>query len=325
MPKPSSKTFSRAMHDLANEKYPPAKDDLHQLSDLSDDQLKEFKVLWGHIPAPRRRTIMTALHEYAEETFELDIKAVSRAALTDDDGLVRAAAACNLWEDEGQDLIETFLTMLVNDPQVVARVAAATALGQYVYLGEIEEIDESLLHKVEEALLAVFNGDDDPQVRRHALESIGFSGRQEVIAAIQKGYADPADLFKISALFAMGRNLDHRWNPIVIHELQNINPRVRFEAARAAGELQLRDAVSVLGELTRDVDEEVQEIVIWSLGEIGGEDAREILAKLLKHAKGERAELIDEALANAELMDDIAEFDLLAADDLEDELKRRLN
>ncbi|MBI5348394.1 MAG: HEAT repeat domain-containing protein [Chloroflexi bacterium] len=209
--------------------------------------------------------------------------------------------------------------------QVEARVAAATALGQYVYLGEIEEIDESLLHKVEEALLAVFNGDDDPQVRRHALESIGFSGRQEVIVAIQKGYADPAELFKISALFAMGRSLDHRWNSIVIHELQNMNPRVRFEAARAAGELQLRDAVSVLGELTRDVDEEVQEIVIWSLGEIGGEDAREILAKLLKHAKGERAELIDEALANAELMDDIAEFDLLAADDLEDELKRRLN
>ena len=123
----------------------------------------------------------------------------------------------------------------------------------------------------------------------------------------------------------MGRSLDHQWNPIVIHELENMNPRIRFEAARAAGELQLRDAVQALGELTRDVEVEVQEIVIWALGEIGGEDAREILAKLLKRAKGERAELIDESLANAELVDDIAEFDLLATDDLEDELKRRLN
>lgn len=325
MAKSPSKTFSRVMHDLANEKYPPAKDDLHQLSDLSGDQLKEFKSLWNQIPAPRRLTIMTALGEYAEENFEIDINTVSRVALTDSDGLVRAAAAHNLWEDEGQDLIDPFLTMLVNDPQMEARVAAAAALGQYIYLGEMEEIDESLKHKVEEALLGVFNGDDDPEVRRHALESIGFSGSKEISAAIQKGYDDPSDLFRISALFAMGRSLDQRWNSIVIHELQNMNPRIRFEAARAAGELQLRDAVPALGELTRDVDVEVQEIVIWALGEIGGEDAREILEKLLKRAKGERAELIDEALANAELMDDIAEFDLLAADDLEEDLKRRLN
>ena len=325
MPKSSSKIFSQVIHNLANEKYPPAKDDLHKLSDLSSDQLKKFKSLWGHISAPRRRTIMTALGEYAEENFELDIKAVSRAALADDDGLVRAIAARNLWEDEGHDLIETFLTMLVNDPQVEARVAAATALGQYIYLGEMEELDESLLHKVEEALLAVFNGDDDSEVRRHALESAGFSESKEVAESIRKAYTDRNESFKISALFAMGRSLDHHWNSIVIHELENMNPRIRFEAARAAGELQLRDAVAALGELTRDVDAEVQEIVIWALGEIGGEEAREILETLLKHAKGERAELIDEALANAELMDDIAEFDLMATDDLENELKRRLN
>ena len=325
MSKSSSKTFLQLMHDLANEKYPPAKDDLHQLSDLTDDLVKEFKSLWTQIPASRRRTIMTALGEFAEENYEVDIRAVSRAALNDKDGLVRAAAARNLWEDEGQDLIETFLTMLIDDPQVKARAAAATGLGTFVYLGEIEEIDESLMHKVEEALLGVFNGDDDPEVRRHALESVGFSSRKEISAAIQKGYDDPNELFKISALFAMGRNLDHRWNSIVIHEIQNINPRIRFEAARAAGELQLRDAVNALKELTRDVDVEVQEMVIWALGEIGGEEAREILEKLLKRAKGERAELIDEALANADLIDDIAEFDLLADDDLEESLKRRLN
>jgi len=325
MPKSSSKAFSRTMHDLANEKHPPAKDDLHQLSDLSSDQLKEFKSLWSHIPASRRLTIMTALGKYAEEIFELDINAVSRVVLTDSDGLVRAAAIHNLWEDESPDLIAPFLNMLVNDPQPETRAAAATALSMFVSLGEIEVIDESLKHKVEEALLGVFNGGDIPDVRRHALESAGFSESQEVAEAIRKAYNDRDESFKISALVAMGRSLDHQWNPIVIHELENMNPRIRFEAARAAGELQLRDAVQALGELTRDVEVEVQEIVIWALGEIGGEDAREILAKLLKRAKGERAELIDEALANAELVDDIAEFDLLATDDLEEELKRRLN
>jgi len=53
----------------------------------------------------------------------------------------------------------------------------------------------------------------------------------------------------------------------------------RLEAARACGELQLREAVIDLEELADDVDSAVQEATLWSLGQIGGNRAREILQR----------------------------------------------
>ena len=47
--------------------------------------------------------------------------------------------------------------------------------------------------------------------------------------------------------------------------------------ARAAGELELRDAVRHLGNLLVHEDREVQEMAVWALGEIGGKDARRLL------------------------------------------------
>jgi HEAT repeat protein len=75
----------------------------------------------------------------------------------------------------------------------------------------------------------------------------------------------------------MGRSADSRWEQDVKRELFSINPEMRYEAARACGELQVSEAVSMLEELTEDTDTEVQEAAIWALGQIGGDRAREIL------------------------------------------------
>lgn len=326
MPKSVSKPFAKVLADLANEKYPPALDDLATLVDLSGEQLDAFQTVWKEIAQRRRLDIMIALSELSDEDFKVNINAVSRIALKDPDANVRAQAIRNLDEDDRTDLIPIFIKFLTGDSSSEVREAAATALGIFVYLGEMEEVSETLATTVEDALINVFNGTDELNVRRRALEAVSYKGRREVNEAIEVAYRDKDDLFKISAVFAMGRSLDNQWSTIVLRELKNISPRLRFEAARASGELQLREAVEILIELTRDVDNEVQEMTIWALGEIGGEDAREALAKLLKKAKGERVELIEDAIANAEIIDDLANFDaLLNLDDLDNELKRRLN
>jgi HEAT repeat protein len=82
---------------------------------------------------------------------------------------------------------------------------------------------------------------------------------------------------RISAVFGMGRSADMRWANIVIAELFSVNPEMRYEAARACGELQLREAVPELEELADDIDREVQEAALWALGQIGGDEARKIL------------------------------------------------
>jgi HEAT repeat protein len=315
--KPGPKAFSQILADLANEKYPPARHNLLALSDLSGKQLEQFKQAWPAIADARRLAILTRLGEIAEESFELDIRAVSRAALDDGDGGVRAAAIRNLWEDEGEDLIEVFIHVLQHDESVEARAAAATALGQYVFLGEMEELDEGKARRVEETLLNVWAGDDELDVRRRALESIGFASRPEAASAIEDAYDSDEEQLKLSALFAMGRSLDSgRWGDTVIGDLAHDNPKVRFEAARAAGELQLREAVPALSEVLHDVDGEVQEMSVWALGEIGGDEAREALRERLEDdISDDLSELIEDALANAEFMDELSEMGLMEFDD----------
>ncbi len=325
--KHGAKAFTQILADLADEKYPPRKQDLRALSDLNAKQTAAFAEAWPKIPVARRLTIMTELGELAEEAFDLDIRAVARAVLNDPDGEVRASAIRNLWEDDNVDLIDIFIAILNRDPAPEARAAAATALGQYVFLGQMEELDPALVRKVEDMLLAIYAGADLLDIRRRALESIGFADRPEVTAAIKQAYESGDEQLRVSALFAMGRSLDQeRWGAMVLGDLTHLSPRIRFEAARASGELSLADAIPALGQLIHDVDPEVREISIWALGEIGGDDARELLQNLLEDTDDhELAEVIDEALANAELMDGVAGFSLLGLDDDDEDDARARN
>lgn len=316
----SQKSMAKVMADLADEAFPPSKEDLYALSDLSGERLERFTHAWPGISESRRLSIMTELGELAEENFELDINGVSRAVLTDPSGLVRAAAIHNLWEDENADLIEPYLHTLANDPSPEARAAAASALGIFVYQGEMENLPAPVATKIEDALLGVFNSDDKVEVRRRALEAVGYSRRPEAAQAIGKAYASGDNLLKVSSLYAMGRSLDsERWGNAVLKHLADANPQVRYEAARAAGELQLQDAVSLLADIIRDVDDEVQAMGVWALGEIGGEEAQRLLQNRLRTAEGALAEMIDDALATAELMDDAHLFSLIEIDEDEDE------
>lgn len=328
MAKGGRKPFAQVLTDLVASKH-PGLDDLRALADLSTSQLEEFKRQWPGVPADTRVEIMTRLGELVEGQFDLNINAASRAALADSDDRVRAAAIRNLWEDQGLDLIEPLLNFLAHDESVRVRTAAATALGIYVYLGEMEELPADEMQEIEDALLGVFDGGDAVEIRRRALESLGFSQRPEVADAIDRAYTDGDDLMQVSALFAMGRSLDpDRWGETVLEDLAHPNPEIRFEAARAAGELQLDEAVPALGPLTGDSDGEVQEISIWALGEIGGEEARRILEEKLETADEALSEQIEDALSNAELMDGIFEFETMDIEEEEEDeqaRKARLN
>jgi HEAT repeat protein len=125
----------------------------------------------------------------------------------------------------------------------------------------------------------------------------------------------------------MGRNLDgKRWGPTVLDELTGDNAKLRFEAARAAGELHLEEALLPLGELLDDDDREVQEASIRALGEIGGREAERLLEKRLETADEELAELIEDALAEAEFMDGMSFLGAVdIGDDEDDEDLSRIN
>jgi HEAT repeat protein len=85
--------------------------------------------------------------------------------------------------------------------------------------------------------------------------------------------------------------------------MTSINPEIQFEAVRACGELELRDAVPQLAQLAHDPDRELQAMAIWSLGEIGGKQALQVLSTLAEEAEVEALiEVIEEAIGAASLV-----------------------
>lgn len=310
-------TFGRVLEALrdADQLFPPTL--LYHFSSLHGPDLAALEAAWPEVNVERRRNILNDLHEIGEANFEVTFDSVFRLALEDTDPEVRATAIRGLWESEELDLVAPLIDLMYHDPDAEVRATAASALGRYIYLGEVEDIPAPMKLRIEDALLTVIRGQDGLAVRRRALEAIGYSGRAEVTGLIQSGYESTDEPMRVSAVFAMGRNSDPRWTSAVLAELEHGSPELRFEAARAAGELQLGQAVPELERLIQDGDEPGHEAALWSLSEIGGPEARRILTEQLALTEDEdEQEFIEEALANLDFTDDVANFALLNAEGL---------
>jgi HEAT repeat protein len=122
---------------------------------------------------------------------------------------------------------------------------------------------------------------------------------------------DPA--WKASALFAMARSADSRWDSEVLSSLTNENRNVREAAVEAAGQLSIKEAGPILVKLfEEEEDDDVTSAIIWSLSQIGGEDARTYIENLIDQTEDdEQIEFLEEALENLAFTEDLDRFDLL--------------
>jgi len=290
---------------------------LRRFSDLEGAELDAVSEAWPRVTASRRLALMEDLEELAETDTLMMFDNFARGALTDSEPGVRARAITLLWEAEDPALIDAFLALLQNDPSGDVRGAAASALGKFVYLGELEELPADLLHLIEDRLIAVAGSGDDPLVRRSALESLGFSSREEVPALIISAYDTNDPEWLASALSAMGRSYDQSYEPLVKRMLHHPKANVQLEAVRAAGELELDSTNPTLLDLLDEEaqDSELRYAVIWSLSQIGGEQVRETLENLLDETEDdEEAEWLENALDNLTLTETGQSMDLLDID-----------
>lgn len=276
---------------------------IYRLSALPADDLAALAEAWDSLPVDRRRVLLSRLNEVSEANFEVDFRAVAELALDDDDDEVRRLAIACLWEVETPSLMRRLMDILTDDPSATAREAAASALGRFVLLGELEELPQELTAPVEELLLQVCRLETEPlDVRRRALESLAYSGREEVCYLIEDAYDHETLRMRSSAVFAMGRNADERWAVYVLQELESDEAEILYEAAHAAGELELAEAVPSLVDLLDSDDIELKLAAIWSLGEIGGPEARRALNEAAAQTDNEDLlDAIDDALAMAAL------------------------
>ena len=103
------------------------------------------------------------------------------------------------------------MKILSSDKDASALAEAASALGKFVQLGELEELPKKTQRRIEDALFEKINSEDDANVRRQALEAIGYSSRLEVATFIELAFHREDPDWQASALLAMGRSSDERW------------------------------------------------------------------------------------------------------------------
>ncbi len=290
---------------------------LYQFSDMPSDDLQVLASVWRTIPIVRRRAVLQDLLELSEHDDLLMFENIGRIALQDGDAECEVSGIDLLLEVGDPKLVPTFLRMLsAADEADYVRAAAANALGLYVYLGELEELKAETHHQIEDALLLAYGKDPSDLVRRRALESLGFSSREEVPPLLRFASAKDSEEWLESALFAMGRSADQQWESLVLEHLDHDNPDVKGQAIHAAGELYLTSArVRLLKQLDREKDEYLRSELIWALSQIGGEGIEEKFERLLATTDDdEEANLLEEALDMLNFTNEVANLDLMKID-----------
>ncbi len=254
-----------------------ARTDLYGLSNLDRAQAEQAWAVCTGLSDDARYQMIQELADIAADDFEVNFGELFRLALEDESADVRRMAVEGLWEDEDVRLVPQLAARLLEDPSAAVRSAAAESLGRFVLLGELGKIRDRPYSQAFQALLAAYDVADSVEVQRRILESLSYASDEVVPGLIEAAYRHADERMRVSAVFAMGRNGDDRWGPDVMRELVSPNPEMRYEAARACGEIEFKDAVESLIELVEDVDVQVQRASLWALSQIGGDEARQAL------------------------------------------------
>lgn len=314
-----SESIEPLLEILADQDAPIPLERLHELSDLDSDLMASFRHRWELFPPQKRRTLLTELGELADTNIELTFECINKFALEDQDPEVRQTAINNLWESEDVSLVFSYVHALESDPSNRVRAAAAEALGSFVFLAETEDIIPKIKLEMEERLLHSVNDEKDESIRRSCIESLGFSSRKEVEALITEAYDSGTEESKKSALLAMGRSANKIWRDHVLSELHSPYPSLRLVAAEAAGELEIRESINELIELLDDVNLDVKHAAIWSLSQIGGSRASEVLITLFDMSDDdEETQLIQDALDNLAFVNGTRDMLLIDFNETED-------
>lgn len=302
----SMEEFLQSLVDLSVE-VPTS--DFVEISDLSPAELGTFAKEWFRIPVDRQRWAVSTMVELAEDNPELDFCAVFKMCLRDKDEAVVEKAMEGLWESEDRSVIPSLIQILRSNRGTDVRAAAAVALGKYAFLFQ----DGKLLHKdaetVRSNLMAVLeNTDEALEVRRRCLEAVAPFNTEEIYKYLCWAYESDDLKLKASSIFAMGRTGETSWLPLLLRELQNKEPSVRYESANASGELGDEEVVPHLISLLQDDDYQVQMAGLNALGKIGGPLAKRALLRCVKDGDAVLEEAARAALENIEFLEDPMAF-----------------
>ena len=298
-------TLERTLSELSDEESAVRNAGLTPLSRLNRDELVQFDATWAGLSPRRRCAVLARMRELGEHSIELDFTPIFLRCLADRDDGIRAQAARSLWECDDRAVIRPLIMLLDEDRSSSVRAAAATSLGRFAALAAEGKLLWRDGERVQSALLAAIETDEEPDVVSRAIESVAPFKSGQVDRIIEEAYAGGDHGLRCSSIYAMGRTSDTRWLPTVLAEMESDNPSVRFEAANACGLLGDEGTAPHLISLLTDEDVQVQLAAVEALGSVGGELARRALERCAESEEGSLAETSRTALENLDLDDNL--------------------
>jgi HEAT repeat protein len=287
---------------------------IYFFSDITREDLQKLEDVWPEVETQRRRGLLEDMETLAESDTLLFFDHVAVMCLEDEDPVARATAIRLLWQSHKEYLVPRLIKLLTEDPEAIVRAAAATSLGNFVYLGEVDEIKQSTYDQVVETLIKAYLSSDEMLVRRRALEALGYATHPEVQGFIERAYNTNDEEWLQSALFTMGRTYNKRWVDAVLRMFDHPDSLVRYEAVRAAGELEAEEARLPIFDLLEEgmTDDDLYFAAIWSLTKIGGRGVRELIEVSLDEADDpDEIQFLEEALENLNFSEQINLFDMM--------------
>ncbi len=272
-------------------------------SDVNETELQQVKDYWEEISEKRKTTLLQDLAGMMDNNFQVCFDNFAKFCILDDVPSVREAAIRLLYEYERRDLIPVMLDILENDADDMVQAAAGTMLGNYVYLGELEELPQKDKTLIEKTLLHMIEESESSLVQRRCLEAVSYSSRDEVDPLILTAYETGERDWIASALFAMGRSANSQWIPYVHRNLEHDDSDIQFEAIQAAGRMYLESTLPLLLTLAEEAESLTQPIrmaLAEAMKNIGGEEGIQALNLLLKAAEDdEELDMIGSAIEYA--------------------------
>ena len=144
------------------------------------------------------------------------------------------------------------------------------------------------------------------RVRRPQSDAEPQTSNPSVEEMIRRGYQSEFDELRASAIYAMGRNCNPGWLPILLKELNNPSKLFKCEAIRACAELESEEAVQRIIQFLSDENSEIQLTAIEALGHIGGYYAKKALQQCMDNEADEIQQAAEDALNEIDFWDDPA-------------------
>jgi HEAT repeat protein len=277
---------------------------LHFFSDISFDNLELIKTIWADVDPTRKYNLLKDLESLMEADTLVCCDDFGYFALGDDDPLVKSQAIHLFWETSDAKLISTFIEFLKNYPNDEVKQAAASVLGRFVLLGELDEIPEESANQVQDFLISEYLSTPNILTKQRILESLGYSSREKVDQFIKLALKKNEKEWQLAALLAISRSVDPKWGKVVMEKLNDIDPDIQIEAIKSAGELEIASAKDFLIKLLSSTEpyEEAHLQAVWALAKIGGSDVIELLEEMIESSDDEEEiEILELAIESLDI------------------------